>query len=169
MSRRRRHKECETSYVAVVGPETLWPGPKGREFPGMQKISSTILVVETADLGISWMEPRDLPFAAAVKGVTSRPRSGIACRHPCGGGDERFEGVYSGWKPEALGYSLFGANCLFAHGGVLTVSERCPPQLIAQLLQVAGGQPERGGETGGSVKYQSQKGSREPRTSRGVR
>ena len=133
-------REGETSYVAVVGPGTLWPGAEGRRRPGLgYTMPGTIMVVEAADSGISWMEPRDMPFAVAAKGVVRGAKSGIACRHPCGGGDEPIEGIYSGYIPEAVGYRLFGANCLFADGGSWTVSETVSPQVIAELLTVPEG------------------------------
>ena len=54
----------------------------------------TILVVEVAGAEISWMEPRDLPFGAALN-VARGTKSGIACRHPCGGGEEPIKGMYT--------------------------------------------------------------------------
>jgi hypothetical protein len=51
-----------TNYLAVVGPETLWPG--STPFKGAPKDgpSSTILLVENHGLEVPWMEPRDLSF-----------------------------------------------------------------------------------------------------------
>ena len=56
-----------TSYVAVVGRIAAWPGEKSRElgsvdFPGGP--SNTIMVVEMANSGIQWAEPRDLSLDA---------------------------------------------------------------------------------------------------------
>jgi hypothetical protein len=132
-------REGEASYVAVVGPQTLWPGATGRRLPTM-RMSRTILVVEAAGSGISWMEPRDLAFSAAAKGVARGARSGIVCCHPCGGGAEMVRGVYSGYMPAVVGYRLSGANCLFANGGTLTVSETVSPQVMTELLRVDPGE-----------------------------
>lgn len=53
-----------TNYLAVVGPETLWPGrTKVRSGAVTDKPGSTILVVENLGLGVHWMEPRDLQLA----------------------------------------------------------------------------------------------------------
>jgi hypothetical protein len=53
-----------TNYLAVVGPETMWPGPEGRKRDEIKDgASSTILLVENNGLGVHWMEPRDLVFA----------------------------------------------------------------------------------------------------------
>ena len=53
-----------TNYLAVVGPETAWPGQRtitGNEVNDGK--SNTILIVENQGAGIHWMEPRDLSFA----------------------------------------------------------------------------------------------------------
>lgn len=126
-------KEGETSYVAVTGAETLWPGAKGKRLRdlGGRSLTTTILLVEVAHSGISWMEPRDLPFEVAAKGVTNGGKSGVVCCHPCWGGDE---GVYNGYNPGVVGCRLYGANCLFAIGFVRTVSDAVSPETMAQLL-----------------------------------
>jgi prepilin-type processing-associated H-X9-DG protein len=52
------------SYLAVIGPQTAWPGSEGavrdRDFP--KGTDKTVMLVEVADSGIRWMEPRDLNF-----------------------------------------------------------------------------------------------------------
>ena len=128
-------KEGETSYVAIVGPETLWPGARSRRLSDSDAQSGveTILLVEVADLGISWMEPCDLPFGAAVN-VARDSKSGIVFRHPCGGGYEPIKGIYSGYRPGAFGYRLYGANCLFADGSVFVVSEDVSPTTMRERL-----------------------------------
>ncbi|MHB1036119.1 MAG: DUF1559 family PulG-like putative transporter [Pirellulales bacterium] len=53
----------ETSYLAVVGPNTAWPGAKSWKLAAASsrgEQSGTILLVESADSGIAWTEPRDL-------------------------------------------------------------------------------------------------------------
>lgn len=59
-----RHSEgTETNYLAVVGPETAWPGREGAPPDHfLDGRDSTILLVENLGAGIHWMEPRDLPF-----------------------------------------------------------------------------------------------------------
>ena len=51
-----------TNYVAVTGPETAWPSSESVSLDQIDDESNTILVVEMADSGIHWMEPRDLDF-----------------------------------------------------------------------------------------------------------
>ncbi len=54
-------KSTETSYVAVVGPETLWPGDRAVRLDDVTDgLGNTLLVVEIANSGIHWLEPRDL-------------------------------------------------------------------------------------------------------------
>ena len=67
-----------TDYVAVVGPHTAWPTGGCRR---LQEItdgpSSTVLVVEVAESGIHWMEPRDV----ALEEILSRGGSSNHLRH----------------------------------------------------------------------------------------
>ena len=60
----RRPGNTTANYLAVVGPETVWPGAATVTTADITDASSqTILLVESQDTGIHWMEPRDLPFA----------------------------------------------------------------------------------------------------------
>jgi hypothetical protein len=129
--------EGETSYLAVVGAQTAWPGVKGRQLRRLsRRYPGTILVVEAAGYGISWMEPRDMPFDDATVGVAKgRGKAGITCRHPCGGGDQSIKGVYEG-KAVPVICRQWGANCLFDGGFALTVSETVPPKTLLELLTV---------------------------------
>jgi prepilin-type processing-associated H-X9-DG protein len=69
----------ETQYFAVVGPETGWPGSKGRSVRQFRDgTSKTIMVIEASGLGIHWMEPRDVTVDDAIELLTSKPRSGHA-------------------------------------------------------------------------------------------
>ena len=128
-------KDGETSYVAVTGPETLWPGAQSRRLSDTRATVETILLVEAADLGISWMEPRDMPFDAAAD-VARGTKPGIAFRHPCGGGEEPIQGIFQGHRPNVFGHRLYGANCLFADGVPHAVSEDIAPTTMRELLTV---------------------------------
>lgn len=53
----------QTSYVAVVGSETAWPGPASIDVKQITDgTSNTVLVVEVKDAGIPWLAPIDLSF-----------------------------------------------------------------------------------------------------------
>lgn len=52
-----------TSYVAVVGAATAWPGNTGRAVEDFPEPDRTILLVEVANSGIHWTQPRDVTIA----------------------------------------------------------------------------------------------------------
>ncbi len=97
----------ETSYVAVVGPETMWPGAKGKHIDDIRDgTSKTIAIIETANSGIHWMEPRDLTLDEALRGVNSAKRPCISSHHPSGAnviwGDAHVSFLPNGLPPETL-------------------------------------------------------------------
>jgi hypothetical protein len=52
-----------TSFVAVVGPQTIWPGSERRRREDLgDGAHDTLMVVEVPDGQFLWMEPRDLEF-----------------------------------------------------------------------------------------------------------
>ena len=112
---------AQTSYLAVVGDETMWPGAKNLTLRKMNDGSSkTIAVVEVANSGIGWTEPRDLPFDQAVLGINSSPpRQSSACIHS---------------------EHSAGANLLFADGSVHFLTNKVPPETLRALLTANGGE-----------------------------
>jgi len=75
----------ETSYVAVVGPGTCWPGPSGLWSGEIHDDwSQTILLVEVCGSGIHWMEPRDLTVEEVIAAWKSKSGGGISSLHPGG-------------------------------------------------------------------------------------
>jgi hypothetical protein len=71
-----------TSYVAVVGPETVWPEDKTSRFGDFQDgASQTILVVESHNAGIHWMEPRDLHTGQMAREINPMYGQGICSCH----------------------------------------------------------------------------------------
>ncbi len=60
----RQPGNSTANYLAVVGVETMWPGATTVATADITDASSqTILLVESQDTNIHWMEPRDLSFA----------------------------------------------------------------------------------------------------------
>ena len=108
----------ETNYVAVVGPETAWPGSsttKSRDIS--DGTSNTIMIFEVADSGINWLEPRDLTLGQAMRGFNPTDiRPAISSKH---------QG---------------GVNCLFADGSVHFLTDGIKPELLRALLTANGGE-----------------------------
>ncbi len=75
-----------TSFLAVVDETTAWPGATGRKATYIPDGSAnTIMLVESVESGIHWMEPRDLTLKDAVQGVNAESnRPHICTKHPDG-------------------------------------------------------------------------------------
>ncbi|NLF68416.1 MAG: DUF1559 domain-containing protein [Candidatus Anammoximicrobium sp.] len=70
-----------TSYVAVVGPRTAWPGASARKMSEITDgTASTILVMEDQSTNIPWMDPRDLTLDEAL-GILTSPDRQFASPH----------------------------------------------------------------------------------------
>ena len=109
--------ELATSYVAVVGPNTAWPGEKSLRLDDFTDgTANTILLVEVADSGIHWLEPRDLHVRQMAPGVNPKSGQGISSVH------------------------RGGANVVFADGSVHFIRDDITPELLRALLTPAGGE-----------------------------
>ena len=64
-----------TNYVAVVGPNTMWPGCKPAKQAADGSDKDKILVIEVTNSDILWMEPRDLTLEQALDAI--QPKTGI--------------------------------------------------------------------------------------------
>ena len=70
-----------TNYLAVVGPETIWPGAKSTKIKDVRDGTSlTIFVVENEGSGIQWTEPRDLDFTKFDLMLKDPMRHGISSK-----------------------------------------------------------------------------------------
>lgn len=116
-----------TSYVAVVGPQSAWPGA---EPTGLDNIpdgrANTVMLVEIANSDINWMEPRDIPFAQACRGINPATGQGISNVH-----------FWSDRSNRTVPGVFFG----FADGSVRSLSEDIPPEMLKALLTKDGGEP----------------------------
>ena len=71
-----------TSYLAVVGPETMWPGDRSLSMSDIKDgTSATLMIVESHNSGIHWMEPRDLHTLQMPMTVNSPHGQGICSCH----------------------------------------------------------------------------------------
>jgi len=116
-----------TSYVAVVGAQTAWPGAECASVSNMRnKGENTILLVELANSDIHWMEPRDLSFDEARGGTNPPAGQGIGTVHV------RSNGFFYHDQP------VFHA--VFADGAVRCLPADTPPERLEALLTTAGGE-----------------------------
>lgn len=112
-----RNRVTMTSYVAVLGPDTMWPGNGAVKFSDVKDGSGkTISVVEIKNSGIHWLEPRDLEFSSMASTVNHPSIPGISSVHKK------------------------GAKVLFVDGHVWFLSEDLPAQTIQALLTRNGGE-----------------------------
>ena len=75
-------ESTNTSYVVVVGRGTVWPGEISTRSKDIRDgLDKTLLVVEIADSGINWMEPRDLSFEKMDFHVNGQPHNSISSQH----------------------------------------------------------------------------------------
>ena len=74
-----------TSYVAVIGANTAWPGSDAASLREIKDgAATTLLVVECANSGIHWMEPRDLHLSQMSPTINATAGQGMCSEHPGG-------------------------------------------------------------------------------------
>ncbi|MBN2474137.1 MAG: DUF1559 domain-containing protein [Pirellulales bacterium] len=106
-----------TSYVAVVGPGTAWPGGEGAALSDFRDgPENTILLVEVADADIHWMEPRDLTWQDIATGLHPKTGPGVDSYHPK------------------------GVNVLMADASVRHLPSGTPTSTLKALLTIDGGE-----------------------------
>lgn len=76
--------KADTSYLVVVGKETMWPGGVGFSGEIPDGFENTIILVESADSGIHWMEPRDLSLSSLPQEINPVEGTGISSSHSGG-------------------------------------------------------------------------------------
>ena len=70
-----------TSFVAVVGPQTMWRGSKPRSRKDLgDGAHDTLMVVEVQDGQFLWMEPRDLEFDSMSFRINDGSGRGLGSR-----------------------------------------------------------------------------------------
>ena len=107
----------DTSYVAVVGPGTTWPGTRPTSLVDCNDgIDNTILIVELANSGINWMEPRYLELSQMTLTINCTAGPGISSLHPG------------------------GANVVFVDATVRFLPDDTLPEEVRAILTRSGGQ-----------------------------
>jgi hypothetical protein len=126
-----RDNRCQgmTSYVAVTGEATAWPGPRGARLSHIRDgAEKTILLVEMANSGIHWLEPRDLSFSDMDFHVNGTPRNSISSEHKTGA----ILDFSNDREP--------GANVVLASGARQYLRQDLPPETVRALLTINGGE-----------------------------
>lgn len=107
-----------TSYVAVVGPNTVWPGTQTTRLRSLSDgPSHTILLVEVVNSGIHWMEPRDLHVLQMAPTINPTAGHGISSTH---------EGI---------------VMVSYADGRQVPIPETISPEELRAMLTRSGGEP----------------------------
>jgi hypothetical protein len=122
---RRNSPSFMTSYLAVVGPETVWPEGEAHSTGDIQDgTSDTILVVESHQSGIHWMEPRDLHTGQMAREINPLHGQGICSCH--GSPSDRGRGHI--------------AHAVLADGSVRALPNDLTREKIEALITIAGGE-----------------------------
>ena len=107
----------ETSYVMIVGPNTVSDGPHSVQFENITDgVSNTIMIVEVKDSHIHWAEPRDLAMEDMSFQINDPNGKGIGSHHPG------------------------KVNVAFADGLARFLEEDTPPNLLKSLITINGGE-----------------------------
>ena len=114
-----------TSYVAVVQPGTAWPGAGCIKFQDITDgWANTAVVVEMANSGIHWMEPRDLDGSTLASAINPSEGQGVSSLHRA-----------VSWQR-----TLLGAFALMADGRVRFLPTNTPAEELRALLTISGGE-----------------------------
>jgi prepilin-type processing-associated H-X9-DG protein len=116
-SRSKNQSATDTSYVVIVGNETMWPGTKRISLTTIAAgdgASKTIMLAEVHDSGIHWMEPRDLHLTQMAPTINAPSGQGISSGH------------------------TGGANVAFADGHTQFLPSTMPAETLRALLTING-------------------------------
>jgi hypothetical protein len=128
---------AHTSYVAVVGPDAVWRGETPRSTKDVDlngKLANTIMLVETADANINWMEPRDFSLDALQNGDSPPASPTISSKHV----------HYNGFFYQD---TSAGAQVALADGSVRHLpAKMLVPGRLVNMLKIGGFDPDEIGD-----------------------
>jgi hypothetical protein len=106
-----------TSYVAITGPGTMFPGARSTKLDDFTDgKSNTLIIVEVADVNVPWTAPTDLDVRTMSLQINDPKRSGISSKLPG------------------------GANVGAADGKTRWARDSVTPGALRALLTIAGGE-----------------------------
>jgi hypothetical protein len=134
--RHDRGPTSDTSYVAIVGDRTVWLSAAGLPIEAIHDGGDqTIMVVEVANSGIHWMEPRDLAFDAISFDIRD------PLKHEPPDGKPRLSSTHIYDPPELyLGKTYLGVHVLFGDGTVRRLPAGVPPDVLRAMLTINAGE-----------------------------
>ncbi len=107
-----------TSYVAIVGPGTAFPGSKTTKLGDIHDgTAGTILVAEVSNVDIAWTEPRDLDVKTMSWVIDDPSKPGISSPH------------------------YGGPAVVFADSSYRRLSTYHPPDELKAMTTINGGEP----------------------------
>jgi hypothetical protein len=107
-----------TNYLAVAGPGTAFPGCRPASVRDVRDgAAQTIMVAESANTGIHWMEPRDLDVGAMSFVINDPSRPSISSPDPK------------------------GPHVSFVDGSRRELSPSLAPETVRALTTISGGEP----------------------------
>ena len=115
-----RPRNCTTSYAALVGPDTVW-AEGNRSLDALEMPYATLLLVETVETGIHWMEPRDVALHEFTAPPSAEP--------------SLLSVVFWGFPPDPPPHAA-GRNHLLADGTVRFIPFSLTPDSLATLASV---------------------------------
>lgn len=122
-----------TSYLAIQGDDTLWPGTRQLTASDIADgASNTMLLAEMHDSNITWSEPRDFDADTMDWRVNGTPRSSLSSMH--GPVTEYLDGSR---RRSGTGK----VNVAMADGSVRTLSADVDPEVLRQMANRRDGLP----------------------------
>lgn len=97
-----------TNFVAVLGPDMVFSGSRTSRLADFAAPSRAILIVEAADTGINWLEPRDLDYDTMDFGVGTPSGRNISSYHKRGPHVLLLDGTRHTLSPATNRRELFG-------------------------------------------------------------
>jgi prepilin-type N-terminal cleavage/methylation domain-containing protein/prepilin-type processing-associated H-X9-DG protein len=106
-----------TSYVAITGPGTMFPGAGSAKFADVTDgLPNTLMVVEVANVNIPWTAPQDLDVRTMSFRINDAKGPGISSQHPG------------------------GANVVFGDARTCFLLKSIAPEDLRALITISGGE-----------------------------